>query len=109
MTNIVQFPPPQRDKDSEAEVAAGLRRMIKDLETMAIRINFGLINSNLHADDLEAARKMRDQFMPVIAELKTIAWDPRWTDVSHDATARHQDLVLLMQRAEATVAAQSLA
>ncbi|KSV66630.1 hypothetical protein N182_35010 [Sinorhizobium sp. GL2] len=101
MTNIVLFPILRRDKDREADVAAGLTRMIKDLETMATRINVGLINGNLHTDDLEAAKNMCDQFAPVIADLKAIAWDPRWTEISRNATARHRDLVLSMQLTEA--------
>lgn len=106
MTNIVQFPALPREKDGEADVVAGLNRMIKDLETMATRINVGLINGSLHGDDLGAARKMRDQFTPVIGELKTIAWDPKWTDFSDKATVRHNDLIKLIQRAEGTVIVQ---
>lgn len=102
MTNIVQFPAAQRDNDSDADVVLALQTMIKDLDMMVTKINSGLINGELRGNELRAARTMRDQFTPVIAELQTVAWDPKWTDFSDKATARFDDLVRLIDRGEAS-------
>ncbi|MQW35751.1 hypothetical protein [Sinorhizobium meliloti] len=102
MTNIFQFPAAQRDNGSDADVVLASRTMIKDLEMMVTKVNSGLINGDLRDNELRAARTMRDQFTPVIAELQAIAWDPKWTDSSENATARLDDLVRLIDRAEAS-------
>ncbi|MDX0157097.1 hypothetical protein GOC22_15680 [Sinorhizobium meliloti] len=102
MTNIVQFPAAQGDIDSDADVVPALRTMIKDLEMMVTKVNSGLINGDLRDNELRAARTMRDQFTPVIAELQAIGWDPKWAVFSDKATASLDDLVRLIDRAEAS-------